>query len=197
MDRGPWRATICGFAQSEMTSQLNNNNNETFGISLSCQHCPTLGLTLWIHLWIWAIQEKHGLGWSAAALNLDSDSKRSEESFFKEGSGWCFTPIPVYLIWDKVKNSVAESCLTLWDPMDYPPPGYSSYTWNFPSNNTGVVCHFLLQEIFPNQGSSLHLLCLLPWQVDSLPLVPPGKPPKIRIFISNSQSNCDSPWCSR
>ena len=30
-------------------------------------------------------------------------------------------------------------------------------------------CHFL-QEIFPIQGSKVHLLWLLPWQVDSLPL---------------------------
>ena len=31
-------------------------------------------------------------------------------------------------------------------------------------------CHFLLQGIFPTQGSNLHLLCLLNWQADSLPL---------------------------
>ena len=30
----------------------------------------------------------------------------------------------------------------------------------------------------PDQGLNLHLLCLLHWQVDSLPLVPPGKPPR-------------------
>ena len=35
-------------------------------------------------------------------------------------------------------------------------------------------CHALLQEIFPTQGSNRHLLCLLHWQVGSLPLVPPG-----------------------
>ena len=29
---------------------------------------------------------------------------------------------------------------------------------------------FLLQRIFPTQGSNLHLLCILHWQVDSLPL---------------------------
>ena len=29
----------------------------------------------------------------------------------------------------------------------------------------------------PTQGLNLHLLCLLHWQVGSLPLVPPGKPP--------------------
>ena len=28
----------------------------------------------------------------------------------------------------------------------------------------------------PDWGSNLHLLCLLHWQADSLPLVPPGKP---------------------
>ena len=37
-------------------------------------------------------------------------------------------------------------------------------------------CHALLQGIFPIQGSNLHLLPLLHWQVGSLPLVPPGKP---------------------
>ena len=34
--------------------------------------------------------------------------------------------------------------------------------WNFPGENIGVGCHFLLQGVFPTQGSSkLHLLCLL------------------------------------
>ena len=31
--------------------------------------------------------------------------------------------------------------------------------WDFPSKNTRVGCHFLLQEIFLAQGSNLHLLC--------------------------------------
>ena len=35
---------------------------------------------------------------------------------------------------------------------------------------------FLLQGIFPTQWLHLSLLCLLRWQVDSLPLVPPRKP---------------------
>ena len=42
--------------------------------------------------------------------------------------------------------------------------------WNFPGKITGMGCHFLLQGIFPTQGSNLHLLCLLHWQADSLPL---------------------------
>ena len=45
--------------------------------------------------------------------------------------------------------------------------------WNFPGKNTGVSFHFLLQGIFPTQGSNL---CLLHWQADSLTSAPPGKP---------------------
>ena len=40
----------------------------------------------------------------------------------------------------------------------------------------GVGCYFLLQGIFPTQGSNPHLLSLLHWLVGSLPLAPPGKP---------------------
>ena len=45
-----------------------------------------------------------------------------------------------------------------------------------PGKNTGVGCHALLQGIFPTQGLTLHLLCLLHCQVGSLPLTAPGKP---------------------
>ena len=36
-------------------------------------------------------------------------------------------------------------------------------------------CHALLQGIFLTQGLNLRLLCLLHWQVDSLPRAPPRK----------------------
>ena len=48
--------------------------------------------------------------------------------------------------------------------------------WDFPSKNTGVGSHFLLQGIFPTQGSNPRLLHLLHWQAGSLPQAPPGKP---------------------
>ena len=41
--------------------------------------------------------------------------------------------------------------------------------WDFLGKNTGAGCHFLLQGIFPTQGSKPGLLYLLHWQVDSLP----------------------------
>ena len=45
--------------------------------------------------------------------------------------------------------------LTLWDPMSCSSPGSP---WDFPGKNTAVGCHFLLQSIFPTQGSNSHLL---------------------------------------
>ena len=42
----------------------------------------------------------------------------------------------------------AKSSPTLCDPMDCSLQGSS----HFPGKNTGVGCHFLLQEIFPSQG---------------------------------------------
>ena len=44
--------------------------------------------------------------------------------------------------------------------------------WDSPGKNTRVGCHFLLQGIFPTQGS---YPCLLHWPVSSLPLSHQGK----------------------
>ena len=60
----------------------------------------------------------------------------------------------------------AQLCLTLCDSMGYNLPG-------FPGNNTGASCQFLLQGIFPTQGSNP---CLLHWQVDSLLVSHLGSP---------------------
>ena len=43
--------------------------------------------------------------------------------------------------------------------------------WDSPGKNTGIGCYALLQGIFLTQGSNLCLLCLLHWQVCSLPPV--------------------------
>ena len=51
------------------------------------------------------------------------------------------------------KKKVAESCLTLCDPTDCKPTGLP-HPWTFPGKSTGVGCHFLLQGIFPTQGSN-------------------------------------------
>ena len=67
---------------------------------------------------------------------------------------------------------VTQSCLILCDPMDFSPPG---------SSVLGILQARILEWVAmlssrgSSQGSNPHLLCLLHWQVGSLPLEPPGK----------------------
>ena len=71
----------------------------------------------------------------------------------------------------------AQLCLTVCDSMVCSPPGSFVHgilqvrvlEWVAISSSGGI---------FPTQGSNLRLLCLLDWQVGSLPLVPAGKPGK-------------------
>ena len=65
-------------------------------------------------------------------------------------------------------SCVWRSC----DLMDCSPPGFS-VAWRFQAR---VGYHFLLQGIFPTQGSNLHLLHR---QVDSLPLSHQGRPVEV------------------
>ena len=59
--------------------------------------------------------------------------------------------------------------------------------WNFPRKNTGVGYHFLLQGIFPTQGSNTHLLQLLHWQADCLPLSHLGSPFTVYTYIKTPE----------
>ena len=64
---------------------------------------------------------------------------------------------------------VIKSCLTLATPWTV--AHRLLCPWGFPRKNTGVGCHFLLQGIFPTQGSNprlLHCRRILYWE-------PPGK----------------------
>ena len=61
--------------------------------------------------------------------------------------------------------SVAKSCLTFRDPMDWSTPGSSVH--GLLQAKILECCHFLLQGIFTTQGSNP---CLLHWQASSLPL---------------------------
>ena len=66
-----------------------------------------------------------------------------------------------------------QLCPTLCNPMNYSPPGSSVH---------GILQERILwwvampssRGIFPIQRSNPCLLCLLHWQADSLPVVPPG-----------------------
>ena len=82
-----------------------------------------------------------------------------------------------------------QLCTTLCDPVDCSPPG-SSVHGDSPGNNTGVGCYALLQGIFPTQGSNLHLLHLLHWQVGSLPPAPPASV-QFSSFAQSCPTLCD------
>ena len=61
-----------------------------------------------------------------------------------------------------------KSCLTL--PPEGLQPSRLLYPWDFWGKNPGVSCYFLFQGIILTQGLNPHLLSLLCWQMDSLPL---------------------------
>ena len=63
----------------------------------------------------------------------------------------------------KVKSSVVSASLR---PHGLHPTGILC-PWDFPGKSPGVGCHFLLQEIFPIQGSNLHFLHCR-WMICSL-----------------------------
>ena len=52
-------------------------------------------------------------------------------------------------------SEVAQLCPPCSDPMDC---SLLLHPWDFPGKSTGVGCHFLLQGIFPTQGSNPGLL---------------------------------------
>ena len=87
-------------------------------------------------------------------------------------------------MWIELVCLVTKSCLTLCNLTDYSLLG-SSVHGDFPGRNMGVGCRFLLQGIFPTQGSNTSLLC---WQADSLPLRQLRSPwrYKTRLLLSSS-----------
>ena len=59
----------------------------------------------------------------------------------------------------------------------------------YPDKTSGIGCHFLLQGTCLTQGSNLHLLWLLHWQADILPLAPAGKPQENTRRVEMDQSS--------
>ena len=102
-----------------------------------------------------------------------------------------------------VHARLLQSCPTLCNAMDCSPP-VSSVHGDSSGKNTGVGCRALLQGIFLTQGSNLHLLHLLHWQADSLPLNHLGSlisclvlltlPPKYSLCIALFYSYNTGPW---
>ena len=71
----------------------------------------------------------------------------------------------------------------------------------FSGKSPRMDCQALLQGIFPAQGLNPHLLCLLHWCVDSLPLALPGKQSRwpvhtcqciFAVYVTQSSKNVSS-----
>ena len=100
-------------------------------------------------------------------------------SCFSTARGKCFTLNCACCMLSRFRR--VWLCATLWTVVHQAPLSLEFY-----SKNIGVGCHFLLQGIFLTQESIWCLLCLLHWQMGSLPLVPLGKPYSELWQIRNS-----------
>ena len=77
-----------------------------------------------------------------------------------------------------LKKIIQHACSVMSDSLQSHglQPARLLCSWDSSAENTGVGCHFLLQGIFPTQGSNPCLWCLLHWQTNSLPLSHLGSP---------------------
>ena len=71
----------------------------------------------------------------------------------------------------------AQSCVTLWNPLDYSSPG-SSVQWDFSGKNTEMGCYFLFPPTkdLPHSGIKSVSPVSPALQADSLPTEPSRKP---------------------
>ena len=128
----------------------------------------------WEHSWSRRLQISKGIRRGKPCSNK-SKIDISLSTFLLNGgtNGWLHTDTWVLCICALCCVKSFQSCLTLFKTMDCSLSG-SSVQWDSPSKNTGGGCYALL--LFLTQGSSPGLLCLLHWQVGSLPAESPAQP---------------------
>ena len=98
------------------------------------------------HQW----QNGHEFGWTLGVGNGQGSWRAEVHGLQRVGQDWV-----TELNWMGAKMLVAQSCLTLCDPME---PTRLFCPWNSPDKNIGVRSHSLLQGIFPTQGLNSGLL---------------------------------------
>ena len=93
--------------------------------------------------------------------------------------------------WQKEFNETAaakslQSSLTLYDPMDYSPPGFS-----VPGNLQARILEWVVVPSFRWPSQPRDWTCIsciyLHWQTGFLPLAPPGKPQICRWYHSDGR----------
>ena len=99
---------------------------------------------------------------------IDEETVETVSDFISLGSkitvdGDCSHEIKRHLllgrqVMNNIASEVAQSCPTLCDPIDCMQPTRFLCPWDSPGKTTGRGYHFLLQGIFPTQGSNPGLL---------------------------------------
>ena len=117
-------------------------------------HVLTRGGALWT--WVFSKQSE----WMGALVQSLIQSKPSVQFF--DCLACCFVAFPTWHTRRIKYMCCAKSCLTVCDPVDCSSPG-SSLLGISQARILGGGCRFLLQGIFPTQGSNPHLLHLLYW----------------------------------
>ena len=99
----------------------------------------------------------------------------SEKSSGKQRSVFFWQFVIIILVFSqRLPKGTVDMCVLSCSVMSYSLQPHGLYParllcpWDFPGKNAEVGCHFLLQGIF--KGLNPHLLSLLNWQADSLPL---------------------------
>ena len=88
---------------------------------------------------------------------------------------------------------VPQSCPTLWDPMDCSRPGSSVHEIVQARRLEGTAIPSSGGSAWRRDGTGVSCICLLHWQVDSLPLSHLGSPPNHMLtgtaFLPNSSQH--------
>ena len=96
--------------------------------------------------------------WSLVPLLFLNPAWTSGSSQFMYCWSLAWRILSITLLACESESEVTQLCPTFCDRMDCSLPG-SLHPWNFLGKSTGVGCHFLLQRIFPTQGSNLGFPC--------------------------------------
>ena len=169
MDRKAWHATVHGGRkESDMTERLNNNNNfknEWVHSGTTCITNHFICILLYFICMVISI------------CKCSQCHQKSGRQVWSKARQWvgltawpqAFLGTDCGLVHRTSLSGFSRVRLFVipWTIAHQAPPSME---------NTEAGCHFLLQGVFLTQGSNPGLLCLLHWQVWSLPLVPPGKP---------------------
>ena len=99
--------------------------------------------------------------------------------------------------WYSLEREVAQSCLTLCDPMDCSLPARLLQPWDFPGKNSGVGCRFMLQGSVLIPESCPPLLRVLQRQGGSLPAVPPDPQMHDQCSLCPRPVSTVMPWVSK